>query len=144
MIKHTAALAVAAVLGFGPITAAKSADLDELAKYLGFIEGFQYLFEFCQAETRLPRKEIDYAREHIGERRAMILSGLTEKQRERIYEDAADTKKVMLDGVMKTIRRDDPDVRLRDLCRKGFFTGVIESEQGSERKEEAAIRKAKD
>jgi hypothetical protein len=144
MIKHVAAFAIATVVGIGPLTKAQSADLDELSKYLGFIEGFQYLFEFCQAETKLPRKEVDYAREHISERRALILSGLTERQRDRVYQDAQATKKIMLDGVMTTIRKDDPNVQLRDLCRNGFFTGVMQSEAAAERNEEAAIRKAKE
>lgn len=143
MMKFVTAFVVAVTFGLGALTPVKAADLDELAKYLGFIEGFQSLFESCQAEATLPAKEISYAREHIAVRRALIFAGLSEDDRNKVSEDAQDKKKQMLDGVAKSIAKSSPKAKMKDLCKQGFFTGVMESEVESEKKEEAAIKEAK-
>jgi len=49
----------------------------------------------------------------------------------------------MLDGIMQHAAKEQPNKKLKDLCKEGFFEGVMESEQKSEAKETAAIRKAK-
>jgi hypothetical protein len=120
-----------------------AADLDELSTYLGFIEGFQHLFEFCQAEAKLPAAQIKYARDHIGDRRALIFAGLSERERAKIAADATAKRKQMLDDVMQHVAKAQPNKKLKDLCEEGFFEGVMESEQKSEAEETAAIRKAK-
>ena len=51
----TAALALSGTVVL--TSQAKAVDLDEHSKYLAFIEGFQYFFEFCQAETTLPEPQ---------------------------------------------------------------------------------------
>jgi len=134
---------LAAILRLGWPSEARAADLDELSKYLAFIEGFQHLFEFCQAEAKLPAAQVKYARDHIGERRALILAGLDEAQRRKISADAQGKKAQMLDGIMQHVAKEQPNKKLKDLCKEGFFEGVMESEQKSEAKESAAIRKAK-
>ena len=138
-----AVMALAAVLRLGWPAEARAADLDELSKYLAFIEGFQHLFEFCQAEARLPAAQVKYARDHIGERRALIFASLDEAQRKKVSADAQGKKAQMLDGIMQHVAKEQPNKKLKDLCREGFFEGVMESEQKSEAKETAAIRKAK-
>lgn len=143
MLKIVAASVVAAAFATCSLSPVKAADLDELAKYLGFIEGFQHLFEYCQAETKLPVKEVTYAREHIATRRAMIFAGLNETERSKVSEDAEDKKKQMLDGIAKSVAKSNPNAKMKDLCKQGFFTGVMESEVESEKKEEAAIKEAK-
>jgi hypothetical protein len=123
---------------------AQAVDLDALAKYLGFIESFQHIFEFCQAETKLSDKAIKYARDHIGERRALILSGLNERQRERVYTDAEAMRGKVFDQFVLQLDKDQPSKDLPKLCRTdGFFAGVIASEARAQDKEVAAIRKAK-
>jgi hypothetical protein len=122
---------------------ARAADMDELAKYLGFIEGFQHLFEFCQAEAKLSDREIKYSRDHIGERRALIFSGTNEQQRRTIMADAPAKKEQMLQGVTQYMEKEVPNTSMKEMCRQGFFSGVIESEQKADSKEVAAIRKAK-
>jgi hypothetical protein len=144
MIKHSVMLALGAALSLGWPGGARAANLDELSKYLAFIDGFQHLFEFCQAEAKLPADEVNYARQHIGERRALIFAGLSPAQRDKITTDSQPKKKRMLDGVMGHVRKTTPNTPLKQLCKEGFFAGVIESEKGSEEKERAAIRKAKD
>jgi hypothetical protein len=136
------ALALGGLLAAAPT--AKAVDLDELSKYLTFIEGFQYLFEFCQAETKLPEKQITFARGHIGERRALIFAGLSETQRDKIMEDLPAKRASMIKGVLDHVNKDRPGVPLKHLCLSGFFEGVMDSEQKSVAKEVAAIRKAKD
>jgi hypothetical protein len=136
-------VALAVILRLGWPGEARAADLDELSKYLAFIEGFQHLFEFCQAEARLPSAQIKYGRDHIGERRALIFAGLSESQRAKISADAVGKKKKMLDGIMEHVAKEQPNKKLMDLCKEGFFEGVMESEQKAEAKETAAIRKAK-
>jgi hypothetical protein len=143
MRKPYAVVALAVILRLGWPGEARAADLDELSKYLAFIEGFQHLFEFCQAEAKLPGAQVKYARDHIGERRALILAGLDEAQRKRISADAQGKKAQMLDGIMQHVAKEQPNKKLKDLCKEGFFEGVMESEQKSEAKEAAAIRKAK-
>jgi hypothetical protein len=137
----SAALALGGLLATAPT--AKAADLDELSKYLAFIEGFQYLFEFCQAETKLPDKQISYAWGHIGKRRALIFSGLNEAQRSKIMEDMPAKRGLMIRNVLDHVAKDQPGVPLKHLCLSGFFEGVMDSEQKSEAKEAAAIAKAK-
>jgi hypothetical protein len=124
-------------------TEAKAVNLDELSKYLAFIEGFQHIFEYCQAGTTLPQTQITYARNHIGERRALIFAGLHEIQRDRITADMPAKKALMLKGVLDHVKKDQPGVPLKELCKQGFFEGVMESEQKSDANETAAIRKAK-
>ena len=136
-----------AILVLGVILAsppsAKAVDLGELTKYLTFIEGFQYFFEFCQAEAALSEKLVASARNHIGERRALIFAGLHEIQRDRIVADMAPKKPQMIKSVLDSTKRDKPGVTLADLCKQGFFEGIMDSEQKSAEKEVAAIRKAK-
>lgn len=122
---------------------AKAVNLDELSKYLAFIEGFQHIFEYCQAEATLPQAQVAYARNHIGERRALIFGGLHEIQRDQIVADMPAKKAAMLKGVLEHVKKDQPGVPLKELCKRGFFEGVMESEQKSEVNETAAIRKAK-
>ena len=130
-----------AILNVAP---ARAADLDELTKYLGFIESFQRIFEFCQAETKLPDKAVKYARDHIGERRALILSGLNERQRDRVYTDAEAMRGKVLNQFVRQLDKDQPSKDLPELCRTdGFFAGVIASEAKAQDKEVAAIKKAK-
>jgi hypothetical protein len=136
------AVLLAAVLGAA--APARAADLEELSKYLGFIEGFQYVFEFCQAEADLPDKDIQYARDHISERRALIFAGLSERQRSRISEGALGKKAEMLQGFMKYIAKETPDKTLPELCRTDeFFGGIINSETRAQEREITAIVKAK-
>jgi hypothetical protein len=136
-----AALVFSGALASAP--EAKAVNLDELSKYLAFIEGFQHIFEYCQAETALPEPQIAYARNHIGERRALIFTGLHEIQRDRITADMPAKKAQMLKGVLEHIKKEQPGVPLKELCKQGFFEGVMESEQKSEANETAAISKAK-
>lgn len=143
MTKRSAVFVLGAVLSLGWPPDVRAANLDELSKYLAFIDGFQHLFEFCQAEAKLPDDEVSYARQHIGERRALIFAGLNEAQRDKISADAQPKKKQMLGGVMEHVKKNQPDKQLKELCKEGFFTGVMESEQRAEAKELAAIRKAK-
>jgi hypothetical protein len=137
----SAALALAGLLASAPNT--KAADLDELSKYLAFIEGFQYLFEFCQAETKLPDKQVSWAWTHIGKRRTLIFAGLNETQRSKIMEDMPAKRGLMIKNVLENVTKSQPGVPLKHLCLAGFFEGVMESEQKSEAKEAAAIAKAK-
>ena len=127
-------------LGLGQ---AKNANLDELSKYLAFIEGFQHLFEFCQAETRLSEREVTYARSHIGERRALIFAGLNEEQRGKISKDSQPKKVQMVDAVLAHMTKEHPNKPLKELCKEGMFAGIVDSEKKAERKEEDAIRSAK-
>lgn len=143
MRKSHAVFAFALILRLSSPGEARAADLDELSKYLAFIEGFQHLFEFCQAEAKLPLAQVKYARDHIGERRALIFTGLNEAQRKQISADAQGKKAQMLEGIMQHVAKEQPNQELKDLCKSGFFHGVMESEQKSESKETAAIRKAK-
>lgn len=122
---------------------AKAADLDELTKYLAFIEGFQYIFEYCQAETALPETQVAFARRHIGERRALIFSGLDEMQREKLITDMPPKRSLMIKAMLDDARRDPSGMPLKDLCKQGLFEGVIDSEQKSAAREVAAIEKAK-
>jgi hypothetical protein len=122
---------------------ARAADIGELSKYLAFIEGFQHLYEFCQAETQLPAEQVIYAGNHIAERRALVFAGLNEAQRNQVMADSPAKKEQMLDGVTQAIKKDNPKNSLPELYKQGFFEGVIKSERGSEEKELAAIRKAK-
>jgi hypothetical protein len=134
-------LLASAILNVAP---ARAADLDELTKYLGFIESFQRIFEFCQAETKLSDKAVKYARDHIGERRALILSGLNERQRDRVYTDAEAMRGKVLDQFVRQLDKDQPSKDLPELCRTdGFFAGVIASEAKAQDKEVAAVKKAK-
>lgn len=144
MTKRYAVLLFVAALRLAWPAEARAANLDELAKYLAFVDGFQHLFEFCQAEARLPPAQVKYAREHIGERRALIFASLNEKQRAKISADAVAKKTQMLDGIMAHVKKEQSDRPLKDLCKEGFFEGVMESEQKSEMKEVAAIKKAKE
>jgi len=64
--KRYPVMALAVILRLGWPGEGRAADLDELSKYLAFIEGFQHLFEFCQAEAKLPVTQVKYARDHIG------------------------------------------------------------------------------
>lgn len=136
-----AALVLGGTAAFAP--QAKAIDLDEHSKYLAFIEGFQYFFEFCQSETTLPDAQVSYARAHIGERRALIFTGLHEIQRNKIIADVPAKRALMIKGVMDNLKQDGGSPPLPDLCKRGFFEGVMDSEQKSEAKEVAAIRKAK-
>jgi hypothetical protein len=68
---------------------------------------------------------------------------LTENERTKISADAAAKKKQMLEGIMQHAAKEQPNKKLKDLPKEGFFEGVMESEQKSEAKETAAIRKAK-
>jgi hypothetical protein len=137
----TAALALGATIGFAP--QAKAVDLDEHTKYLAFIEGFQYFFEYCQAEATLPEAQVSFARAHIGERRALIFAGLHEIQRNKIMADMPAKKALMIKGVMENLKKEQANAPLNDLCKRGFFEGVVDSEQKSKAKEVAAITKAK-
>jgi hypothetical protein len=144
--KTTLRMAAAALVFGGMLssaTGAKAVDLDELSKYLAFIESFQHFFEYCQAETTLPEAQVSYARNHIGARRALIFAGLHEIQRDKIIADTPAKKALVLKGVMENIKKDASSASLKDLCKQGFFEGVVDSEQKSEAKEAAAIRKAK-
>jgi hypothetical protein len=134
-----------AVLALGAVLAppAKAVDIDELANYLAYIESFQYHFEFCQAETKLPEDQVTFAWKHIAERRRLIFSGLDEAQRERVMEEMPAKRKIMITEVLAGMRKDQPDAKLKDLCKEGFFEGIIKSENKSRAKEVAAIRKAK-
>ena len=143
MRKSYPVVALALILRLAWPGEARAADLDELSKYLAFIEGFQHLFEFCQAEAKLPVAQVTYARNHIADRRALIFAGLSESQRAKISADAVAKRKQMLEGVMQHVAKEQPNRKLKDLCKEGFFEGVMESEQKSEAKETAAIRKAK-
>jgi hypothetical protein len=144
MIKRGAACISVATATLLNVAAAPAADLGALSKYLGFIESFQRIFEFCQAETKLPDKAIKYARDHIGERRALILSGLNERQRERVYADAQAMRGKVLDQFIQQLIKSQPSKDLPELCRTdGFFAGVIASEAKAQDKEVAAIRKAR-
>ena len=136
-----AALALSGSMAFAP--QAKAVDLDEHSKYLAFIEGFQYFFEFCQAETTLPDPQVTFARAHIGERRALIFAGLHEIQRNKVLTDMPAKKALVIKGVMENLKKDAASAPLPDLCKRGFFEGVMDSEQKSKEKEVAAIRKAK-
>ena len=137
-----AALALGALLA--PSGAKAAPNLDELTKYLAFIESFQHFFEFCQAETKLPDSQVSYARAHIGERRALIFAGLNEDQRGKLVAAMPDRKTQMIKGVLETVGKDQPGVPLKHLCLAGFFEGIMDSEQKSSAKEEAAIRKLKE
>jgi hypothetical protein len=137
----SAALVLSGALASAPD--AKAVDLDELSKYLAFIEGFQYLFEYCQAEAPLPDKQVSYARAHIGERRAVIFAGLHEIQRDKIVADMPAKRTIMVKGVLDHLKKEQPGKSMTELCKAGFFEGVVDSEQKSETKETAAIRKAK-
>ena len=144
MIKRGAACMLMATATLLHVAPARAADLGALAKYLGFIDSFQRIFEFCQAETKLSDKAIKYARDHIGERRALILSGLNERQRARVYADAEAMRGKVLDQFVRQLDKDQPSTDLPKLCRTdGFFAGVIASEAKAQDKEVAAIRKAK-
>jgi hypothetical protein len=144
MIKRSIVCFLVATAALAWAAPARAADLDALSKYLGFIESFQRIFEFCQAETKLPDKAIKYARDHIGERRALILSGLNERQRESVYAAAAAMQGKVLDRFMQRLAKDQPDKNLQELCRTdGFFAGVVSTEAKAQDKEVAAIRKAK-
>jgi hypothetical protein len=138
------AMIVAAGLFVAGAQSGRAANLDELSKFLGFIEGFQQLYEFCQAEfPQLPAAQVQYARTHIWERRALIFAGLDEKTRDKITEDAQAKKKQMLAGIMRYIQQNMSNRPLKDLCKEGFFAGVADSEQKSDAKEIAAIQEAK-
>jgi len=137
----TAALALSGAMALAP--QARAVDLDEHTKYLAFIEGFQYFFEFCQAETTLPEAQVTFARAHIGERRALIFTGLHEIQRNKILADMPAKKALVIKSVMENLKKDPSSAPLPDLCKRGFFEGVMDSEQKSREKEVAAIRKAK-
>jgi hypothetical protein len=143
MVKGASPLVLGVWLGIGGPHAAGAANLNELSKYLAFIEGFQHLFEFCQAETTLPDEQVTYARLHIGERRAFIFTGLDEAQRVRISADSPAKKKTMLDGIARHVRQEHPGKTLKDLCREGYFEGVMAAEKESDDEERAAIAKAK-
>jgi hypothetical protein len=143
MRKLPGVLALSVLLGLGSPGAARAVDLDELSKYLAFIEGFQYLFEFCQAEATLPKDQVTFAREHIGERRALIFAGLDEDQRKKITTDAVGKKTQMIEAMMRHVARELPGRALKDLCKEGFFQGVMESEQNARSKEVGEIMKAK-
>lgn len=147
MKRNTPLRAAAAVLILGGVIAAppkaKAVDLNELTKYLAFIEGFQYIFEYCQAEATLPEKQIAFARTHIGERRALIFAGLHEIQRDKIVADMPPKRAIMIKGVLDSLKKEQPGKALRDLCKQGLFEGVMESEEKSREKEVAAIQKAK-
>lgn len=144
MIKRGGACILVATATLLSVAAAPAADLGALSKYLGFIESFQRIFEFCQAEAKLSDKAIKYARDHIGERRALILSGLNERQRDKVYADAEGMRGKVLDQFMQQLAKDRPSNDLPELCRiDGFFAGVIASEAKAQDKEVAAIRKAK-
>jgi hypothetical protein len=143
MAKFSAMILAAGLLLAGAQNG-RAANLDELSKFLGFIEGFQHLYEFCQAEfPQLPAAQVQYARTHIWERRALILSGLDEKTRDKIAQDAQGKKKQMLAGIMRYIQEKMNNRPLKDLCKEGFFSGVADSEQKSDAKEIAAIQQAK-
>ena len=144
MAKWLSALILGICLCLGVPRGAEAANLGELAKYLAFIEGFQHLFEFCQAETKLPDDQVTYARQHIGERRALIFAGLNETQRAKIAADAPAMKKQMLDAMDKRTKKDHPGRPLKELCKIGYFEGVVTAEKESADKERAAILKAKD
>jgi len=142
--KGAAGCAVAAATMLLTIASAQAADLDALAKYFGFIESFQRIFEFCEAETKLSDKVVKFARDHIGERRALILSGLNERQRERVYAQAERMRGRVLDQFTRQLVKDRRSKDLVELCRTdGFFAGVIASEVRAQDKEIAAIKKAK-
>ena len=143
MIKRSAVFVLGALLSVGGPHGVRAADLDELSKYLAFIEGFQYLFEFCQAEAKLPSDQISFAAQHIRERRALIFAGLDEAQRDRISADAQPKKKQVLAGVMDYMKKNGHDKPLKEQCKEGFFAGIVESEKKGEVKEVAAIQKAK-
>jgi hypothetical protein len=54
--------ALGAPLFIGWPSGVYAANLDELSKYLAFLDGFQHLVEFCPAEAKLPDNEVNYAR----------------------------------------------------------------------------------
>jgi hypothetical protein len=144
MINGGALCVLAATASVLNVAAAGAADLNALTKYLAFIESFQRIFEFCQAETKLPDKAVKYARDHVGERRALILSGLNERQRARIYVDAEAMRGKVLGEFIEHLDKDRARKDLPQLCRTdGFFAGIIASEAKAQDKEVAAIRKAK-
>jgi len=118
MKKSAGLRAMSAALALGGLLATSNAraDLDELSKYMAFIEGFQYLFEFCQAEAKLPDKQVSIARGHIGERRALIFSGLTEAQRDNIIADMPAKRTLMIKGVLEHVNKQQPGVPLKHLC----------------------------
>jgi hypothetical protein len=134
------------VLAFllGSTGATRAADLQELAKYLGFIESFQQVFESCQAEVRLPDNLIRVSRDHIAQRRALIFAGLNDEQRRQISAAAAEMRGEILAQFMRQAQQDAPDKELRELCKiDGFFAGIVESETKSDAGETAAIGRAK-
>jgi hypothetical protein len=137
-----------AVLGIALWTAwplaARAAELEELSKYLAFIEGYQHLFEFCQAETQLPAEIVQYSRTHIAERRALIFAGLNEGERRKLMDASVAKKAQVIGGFMQFMRKEQPNRTLPELCKQdGFFAGVVQSETKSEDKESAAIKQAK-
>src|ERR1700674_2278868 len=126
MIRPNAACILIATATFLNVAPARATYLDELAKYLGFIESFQRIFEFCQAETKLSDKSVKYARDHIGERRAWILSDLNERQHKKVYADAEAMRARVLDRFVQQLVKDQPSKDLQELCRTdGFFAGVV-------------------
>jgi hypothetical protein len=137
----TAALVLGGALA--PSSSAKAVDLAALSKFLAYIEGFQYVFEICEAETKLPAAQVAYARKHIAERRALIFAGLHEIQRDKVIADMPPKKAAMIKGMMDHIKKEEGGTPLKELCKKGYFEGVVASEQESEAKEVAEIRKAK-
>ena len=143
MIKGAALCILAATATVLNVASAQAADLGTLSKYLAYIESFQRIFEFCQAETKLQEKAVKYAREHIGERRALILSGLNQRQREKVYAEGEATRGKVLDHFIEHLE-DRPNKGLAELCRTdGFFAGIVASETKAQDQEIAAIKKAK-
>jgi hypothetical protein len=139
---------MAAVLGLALWTvsphATRAAELEELSKYLAFIEGYQHLFEFCQAETTLPDEIVQYSRTHIADRRALIFVGLSEGERQKVMDASVAKKAQVIAGFMQFMRKEQPNRTLPELCKQdGFFAGVVQSETKSEDKESAAIKQAK-
>ena len=80
--------------------AARSADLEALTKYFAFIEAFRHFFEYRQAEAQLPEFRVQYARSHIGDRRAVIFAGLNEAERKKISDDSVAKKWEMVENVL--------------------------------------------
>jgi hypothetical protein len=143
MIKPSS-LALAVVMGLFAAAPSRAADLDTLAKYLGFIGSFQDILETCRAEAKLPDPQIKSAWDHITERRALIFAGLNETDRQKIAADAGPKKAQMLDGFTRSLGKDQPGKSLPELCRTdGFFAGILDAETKAQVKETAAIRKAK-
>ena len=143
MNRNLAVALMAIVMQFAAPATARAADIDAHTKYLAFIEAFQYFFEYCQAETQLPEAQVRYARDHIGERRALIFTGLNEGERKKIAEEAGAKKWEMVEYVLSYVRKNKLDMPLGDMCRQGFFEGIMDSERRDEEKEVDAIRKAK-